>query len=1045
MSYILPQVKVFQEFKTIPTAVIENLNAFIFGPNYQLFRVNVPEEKPLTFLNNYSSDNDTLYAFPNQPAASTIDVDYVRLYFEQIWAQYAVVNSNIYVKSTTELNKLTSNSLVFLSNNNYSHSPIFKSRGVKRGDLVEYKIVSSTSQTYTGSAKVVDFEAEKIPSVISSASANAANVLSSNYMTSNAGTDIYTGSEDKSYFVEVLRSGVFANGRNISVVSSRVEDTITLVCTSAGDTNNLINAKFTAYSARQNNAVVGTNIEFNPYNAISITVVPGARQITIAEPGEENPFLFAALGTAVKINIYLNPDFTLAYNIVATKPNGDIISWPLTLQNFNSTTWKNDTDATFEAALNFNDWTGGDVDEIYTLICTTPGALSTAKFSLTSNLGDNATNLSFVNNTFRPVGTHGVYAKFVSGSQNFALGDTFHIVIRAARAKVKIYDSTGVEPVTYHLPAEDTFFNVGGFGVQAKFNAQSGSLAKQGPFAANGTRLSGLVAGDVFSISVISEKEDKYNTIVLSSFLPNAGVLSQSPQLVEIKFLLFKSGTEEIPSKDVVLDRDNWELITSPSDTKISVKSGISVYDNSWTDNFGVKLPLLVKYAKMFVQYRALLPTYSDTIHTITSISDVVPTLGVVHPDNPLAQGVYNALLNSGGRAVYYMAVPSNDALGYNEVLRAAELSDKVYGFVPLTRDPTIIQNVIAHINAMSNEESKHWRIAFVGSTLRRQKTVYAQATHPLGENYFAIISEVSGSDYKILTFVNSAGDPITDTTIVNAIRDIRPGDLVYYNFGANSFDTYVVRRVISENTIELDGNPPVSSFAKKVEIIHNNSVQEMANDLATTAASFADRRVYYIVPHEFIGKNGVVQSSEFAAAAVAGLTSAVPPQQGLTNIEIKGFSSVPATYNLFNKQQLNHIAANGGLIIMQNVADGVIYVRHQVSTKTADGNINTRELSIIKNLDSISYYFAARLKPYIGRYNITPELLEIMRTQLVDGLLFLGAFTNVNLIGPQILLTENTKIRSLEQHPILKDHVYIVIDLELPYPLNVIELHLVV
>ena len=49
-TYILPQVQVFQVFRQLPTEVIKNLNAFVFGPQYQLFRYGVSAEKALSGL-----------------------------------------------------------------------------------------------------------------------------------------------------------------------------------------------------------------------------------------------------------------------------------------------------------------------------------------------------------------------------------------------------------------------------------------------------------------------------------------------------------------------------------------------------------------------------------------------------------------------------------------------------------------------------------------------------------------------------------------------------------------------------------------------------------------------------------------------------------------------------------------------------------------------------------------------------------------------------------------------------------------------------------
>ena len=110
MSYILPQVQVFQMFSVLPTATTRNLNAFVFGPNYQLFRYAQSAEKELIGLGAYNNAADTDYAYPNQPGGSTVDLSYVKLYMENVWAQYALItasNSNpVVVMSDVDRNKL---------------------------------------------------------------------------------------------------------------------------------------------------------------------------------------------------------------------------------------------------------------------------------------------------------------------------------------------------------------------------------------------------------------------------------------------------------------------------------------------------------------------------------------------------------------------------------------------------------------------------------------------------------------------------------------------------------------------------------------------------------------------------------------------------------------------------------------------------------------------------------------------------------------------------------------------------------------------------
>ena len=55
MTYVRPQLQLFQEFQQAPTAVVQNLNAFVFGPNYGLFRFGVAAEKALIGLGDRKS------------------------------------------------------------------------------------------------------------------------------------------------------------------------------------------------------------------------------------------------------------------------------------------------------------------------------------------------------------------------------------------------------------------------------------------------------------------------------------------------------------------------------------------------------------------------------------------------------------------------------------------------------------------------------------------------------------------------------------------------------------------------------------------------------------------------------------------------------------------------------------------------------------------------------------------------------------------------------------------------------------------------------
>jgi hypothetical protein len=189
-------------------------------------------------------------------------------------------------------------------------------------------------------------------------------------------------------------------------------------------------------------------------------------------------------------------------------------------------------------------------------------------------------------------------------------------------------------------------------------------------------------------------------------------------------------------------------------------------------------------------------------------------------------------------------------------------------------------------------------------------------------------------------------------------------------------------------------------------------------------------------------GNDGVALTGEFAACAVAGLVSATEPQQPITNVTVRGIDDIPMVYQTYSKADLDLMASGGTFIVCQDLPGDIVYVRHQITTAYPDGNLNTAELSITKNVDNISYAFAEAFRPYYGKYNITPDLLAILRnvaSTLIDQ--FAGS---TSTYGPQ-LIAEETEILFIRQNELMKDHVDIGIRLGVPYPCNNIDIVLTV
>ena len=477
-----------------------------------------------------------------------------------------------------------------------------------------------------------------------------------------------------------------------------------------------------------------------------------------------------------------------------------------------------------------------------------------------------------------------------------------------------------------------------------------------------------------------------------------------------------------------------------------------------------------VLFADLYVSYRELVVSFADTLHSVVGASEVANVLGKVSPDNPLAMGVYMACLNAatdGGdeaAPVYFMAVPSDDVEGYDAVLNKASLTDSVYVLAPTTRNATVLEKVRSHVIEMSAKTVKQWRIACASAEIPDTVNRLASAMDPQGDDFLAIPVSDEGveaglQDYNKFRVVKGL-DNINGNTDTTFRSTLVPGDRVRFNFRKNAwgeevFDEYVIKRILNNYTVEIEsadgssistsGLVPASGNAyyvpSKIEVYHVYTAAETADVVAAISKAMASRRMINVFPSAF-NSDGVAMTGEFAACAVAGLISATEPQQPITNVTIRGIDDIPMVYQTFNRAQLNTIAAGGTFIIAQDMPNDIVYVRHQITTAYPDGNLNTAEMSITKNVDSISYAFAEVFRPYYGKYNITPDLIATLNNRTKDLVSQFARSTSV--YGPQLIAAE-TELLYVRQSDLMKDHVDIAIRLGVPYPCNNIDIVLTV
>lgn len=129
-------------------------------------------------------------------------------------------------------------------------------------------------------------------------------------------------------------------------------------------------------------------------------------------------------------------------------------------------------------------------------------------------------------------------------------------------------------------------------------------------------------------------------------------------------------------------------------------------------------------------------------------------------------------------------------------------------------------------------------------------------------------------------------------------------------------------------------------------------------SNLISQAESLASERMTLVAPAVLTfdwGGEPVSVGGQYLAAAVAGRQASIPAQEPLTRKTIVGFSDIP---NQPPKTSILSMQESGVLVVYRR-RDGVMYVKHGLTTKTArkspiNGNIYTQEISIVTARDRL-------------------------------------------------------------------------------------------
>ena len=217
-------------------------------------------------------------------------------------------------------------------------------------------------------------------------------------------------------------------------------------------------------------------------------------------------------------------------------------------------------------------------------------------------------------------------------------------------------------------------------------------------------------------------------------------------------------------------------------------------------------------------------------------------------------------------------------------------------------------------------------------------------------------------------------------------------------------------------------------------EINRDFTVDEETAYLAAFATSFANRRFILIWPDIVttpVGNTNRDLPGFFACCGIGGMVSGLPAHQGFTNLTLTGYVGLKHSGDRYDQDQLDVIASGGVMILDQEVEEAPLYIRHQLTTDTSA--IAYQEFSITKNLDSIARLIRETYQPYLGIYNITDTLIDLLKT-IGNGLIENLKKAKLPRIGAPL---RRGTIDSMVESSTAPDTVETQWSLGIPYPFN--------
>lgn len=368
---------------------------------------------------------------------------------------------------------------------------------------------------------------------------------------------------------------------------------------------------------------------------------------------------------------------------------------------------------------------------------------------------------------------------------------------------------------------------------------------------------------------------------------------------------------------------------------------------------------------------------------------------GTPVPWNPLGYSVHIALGNSGGGSVNFLAVDNEAVCFEPETLAELTASQTYAAFFQAPATSGNFAEISSWAETQSQPENKREVAAFGNLKINPGLSK---------ADYISTITNVSAGLLSKRTVVTFAEGGYVEATVPT-------GTLT------DAFRTAVFGV----------GNAPRAKFATPVVSggVTYTAGEEITDEIVTNLKDNGklELNVLYGVPGYY--QNAMV-AGQLARPA---LTTISAP---LSNAPLKGVTKLYRQHRL-DESDLNQIAAAGTWIFAQNSPNASIYTRHQLTTQ----NLSTveREFSVTRSIDFAAKLMRDSLTPYVGRFVINDNFLDLVFSVLSSA----GFFLSRNNI------VRDVKISNVEQDTTNPDTINVEVQILPLFPANYIKIKLVI